>query len=115
MTMSKNPEKIYEFLHLHGFDYTLMLIELKRADNKGQNPELANPVLEQLSILEEEYKQYILRFNNLQINSSKIAELGFQKKRIKIILDDVTKSIVIKALPNEEQSIIEYINSKYKK
>ena len=39
----------------------------------------------------------------------------FQKKRIKIILDDVKKSIVIKALPNEEQSIIEYINSKYKK
>lgn len=115
MTLPTNPEKIYEFLHLHGFDYTLMLIELKRADNKGQNPELANPVLDQLDKLEEEYKQYILRFNNLQINSSKIAELGFQKKRTKIILDDVTKSIVTKQLVNEECQIIEYINSKYKR
>lgn len=115
MTLPTNPEKIYDFLHMNGFEYTLLLFELKRADNKGQNPELANPVLEQLDKLEEEYKQYMLRFDNLQINESKLEELGFQKKRIKIILNDITRKIVIKQIPNEEQTIIEYINIKYPK
>lgn len=115
MTLPTNPGKIYEFLHQNGFDYTWLLFELKRADNKGQNPELANPVLEQLDKLEEEYKQYMLRFNNLQINATKLIELGYKGKKIKIILDDVTKNIVTNQLANEEQNIIDYINSNYKK
>lgn len=115
MTLPTNPEKIYEFLHQNGFDYTLLLFELKRADNKGQNFKLANPVLEQLDILEEEYKGCMLRFKNLQINANKLIELGYKGKKIKIILDDVTKSIVTNQLANDEQTIMEYINSNYKK
>lgn len=114
MTLSKKPEKIYEFLRLHGFEYTMLLFALKRADNKGQNPQLATPVLEELTELEELYREHILRFNNLQINGEKLSEMGYKGKRIKIILNDVTKKIVTKELPNEEQSIIEYISRRHR-
>lgn len=114
MTMSKKPEKIYEFLKLHGFDYTKLLFALKRADNLGQNPEKATTVLEELSETEKIYQQHMLRFDNLQINGTKLVELGYSGKKIKLILNDVTKMIVTDKLPNEEQAIMEYISRRHK-
>lgn len=112
--LSKKPDKIYEFLKKNGYDYTLLLFKLKRADNLSQNPEKATKVLEDLALTEELYKEYMLRFDNLQLNGSKLTELGYSGKRIKIILDDVTKLVVTKKLPNDEQIIIEYINRRHK-
>jgi len=114
MTMSKKPEKIYEFLKTNGFDYTILLFALKRADNLGQNPEKTAVVLEELAIIEELYKKHMLRFDNLQINGSKLVELGYSGKRIKLILEDVTKMIVTEKLNNDEQAIIEYISRRHK-
>ena len=52
----------------------------------------------------------MLRFDNLQLNGAKLVELGYSGKRIKLILDDVTKLVVTNRLPNEEYIIMEYIN-----
>ena len=112
--LSIKSEKIYEFLKQHGFDYTLLLFSLKRADNLGQNPEKTKEVLEELSVQEELYKQHILRFNNLQINGSKLVELGYSGKRIKLILNDVTQKVVTQELPNDEQTIMEYISRRHR-
>lgn len=114
MTMSKKSDKIYEFLKIHGFDYTLLLFALKKADNLGQNPVKATSVLEELAIIEELYKQHMLRFDNVQINGSKLIELGYSGKRIKLILNDVTKMIVTEKLPNEEKSIMDYISRRHR-
>ena len=114
MKLSIKSEKIYEFLKQHGFDYTLLLFSLKRADNLGQNPEKTKEVLEELSVQEELYKQHILRFNNLQINGSKLVELGYSGKRIKLILNDVTQKVVTQELPNDEQTIMEYISRRHR-
>lgn len=114
MKLSVKPDKIYEFIKNNGFDYTLLLFALKRADNKGQNPILTKKVLEELDLTEELYKQYILRFKNLQLNSQKLIELGYSGKKIKIIIDDVTRMITTEKLPNEEQSIIEYISRRHR-
>lgn len=113
-TLSKKSDKIYEFLRANGFDYTILLFKLKRADNLGQNPEKATPVLQELAITEELYKQHMLRFENLQLNGSKLVELGYSGKRIKLILDDVTKMVVTNKLLNEEQTIIDYISRRYR-
>ena len=113
MTMSKKPDKIYEFLKTNGFDYTILLFALKRADNLGQNPEKATAVLEELAIIEELYKKHMLKFDNLQINGTKLVELGYSGKRIKLILEEVTKMIVTEKLNNEEQAIIEYIGRRH--
>ena len=64
--------------------------------------------------LEDLYKEHMLRFNNLQLNGSKLVELGYSGKRIKLILDDVTKMVVTNKLLNEEQTIIEYISRRYR-
>lgn len=112
--LSKKTDKIYEFLKEHGFDYTLLLFALKRADNLGQNPEKTTSVLEELTETKELYKQHMLRFDNLQINGSKLLELGYSGKRIKLILDDVTKQVVTNQLANDEQTIIEYINRRHR-
>ena len=96
------------------FDYTLLLFKLKRADNLSQNPEKATPVLEELDALEDLYKEHMLRFNNLQLNGSKLVELGYSGKRIKLILDDVTKLVVTNRLPNDEHIIMEYINRRHR-
>lgn len=114
MTMGKKPDKIYEFLRANGFDYTLLLFKLKRADNLGQNPEKATPVLQELATTEELYKQHMLRFDNLQLNGSKLVELGYSGKRIKLILDDVTKMVVTNKLANEEKTIMEYISRRHR-
>ncbi len=112
--LSKKSDNIYEFLKVHGFDYTLLLFKLKRADNLSQNPEKATPVLEELAILEDLYKEHMLRFNNLELNGSKLVELGYSGKRIKLILDDVTKLVVTNRLPNDEHIIMEYINRRHR-
>lgn len=114
MKLSSKSEQIYEFLKQHGFDYTLLLFALKRADNLGQNPEKTIEILEELSLQEELYKQHMLRFNNLQINGSKLVELGYSGKRIKLILNDVTQMIVTEKLPNDEESIMEYISRRHR-
>ena len=114
MTMSKKPDKIYEFIKANGFDYTLLLFKLKRADNLGQNPEKATPVLQELDVIEELYKEHMLRFENLQLNCSKLVELGYSGKRIKLILDDVTKKVVTNTLANDEQTIMEYISRRHR-
>ena len=114
MTMSKKPEKIYAFIKEYGIDFIPLLFALKRADNKGQNPELANPVLEELSNIEQLYQEHILRFNNLQINGQKLQEMGFKSKKIKIVLDDITKMIVTQKIANTEESITDYISQKYR-
>ncbi len=114
MTLSTKSDKIYEFLKQYGFDYTLLLFSLKRADNLGQNLDRTKPVLEELSKTEELYKQHMLRFNNLQINSTKLQSLGYSKKRIRLIMNDVTKKVVTNELPNDEQSILEYISRRHK-
>ena len=114
MPMSKKPDKIYEFLKLNGFDYTLLLFALKRADNLAQNPEKATPVLEELDIIETLYREHILRFDNLQINGSKLVELGYSGKRIKLILNDVSQKVVTQELPNDEQTIMEYISRRHR-
>lgn len=113
-TLSHKPDKIYEFLKNNGFDYTLLLFKLKRADNLGQNPEKTKTVLEELTKLEELYKEHMLRFDNLQINGSKLIELGYSGKRIKLILDDVTKLVVTNQLSNDEASIMEYISRRHR-
>lgn len=112
--LSKKPDKIYEFLKLNGFDYTILLFKLKRADNLGQNPVKVKPVLEDLAITEQIYKEYMLRFDNLQLNGSKLVELGYSGKRIKLILDDVSRMVVTNQLPNDEQKIMEYINRRHR-
>ena len=105
--------EIYEFLKDRGFDYTFLLIKLKRADNLSQNLEKSAPVLDDLAITEEIYKEHMLRFDNLQINGSKLVELGYSGKKIKLILEDVTKLVVTNRLPNEEHIIMEYINRRH--
>ena len=113
-TLSHKPDKIYEFLKTNGFDYTLLLFKLKRADNLGQNPEKTKTVIEELTKLEELYKEHMLRFDNLQINGSKLIELGYSGQRIKLILDDVTKLVVTNQLSNDEVSIMEYISRRHR-
>lgn len=112
--LSKKPDKIYEYLKTKGFDYTLLLFKLKRADNLAQNPEKTASVLEDLDITEELYKEYMLRFDNLQVNGSKLIELGYSGKRIKLILDDVSRMVVTNQLANNEQEIIEYISRRHR-
>ena len=90
------------------------IFKLKRADNLGQNPEKTKTVLEELTKLEELYKEHMLRFDNLQINGSKLIELGYSGKRIKLILDDVTKLVVTNQLSNDEASIMEYISRRHR-
>ena len=111
--LSKKSDKIYDFLKINGFDYTLLLFKLKRADNLSQNLEKSQAVLEELAIIEELYKQHMLRFDNLQLNGDKLVELGYSGKRIKLILDDVTKLVVTNRLPNDERIIMEYISRRH--
>lgn len=111
--LSKKSDKIYEFLKDRGFDYTFLLFKLKRADNLSQNLEKSAPVLDDLAITEEIYKEHMLRFNNLQINGSKLVELGYSGKKIKLILEDITKLVVTNRLPNEEHIIMEYISRRH--
>ena len=56
----------------------------------------------------------MLRFDNLQLNGDKLVELGYSGKRIKLILDDVTKLVVTNRLPNEEYIIMEYISRRHR-
>lgn len=114
MTLSRKPEKIYQFIKENGVDFTKLLFELKRADNKGQNPVLAEPVLEDLTILERLYDEYILVISNLQLNAEKITSLGIAKKRLRIVFDDVTKKIIQGQINNSEDEILSYIERKYK-
>lgn len=114
MTLSVKPDKIYTFIKENGIDFIPLLFALKRADNKGQNPELANPVLEQLDSLETLYNEYIMRFDNLKINGTKLQEMGFKSKKIKLVLDDVRKQIVTKQLSNTEEAITNYITKKFR-
>lgn len=112
--LSKKPNKIHDYLKRNGFDFTFLLFALKRADNLGQNPEKALPVLKELNVTEELYIKQMLRFHNLQINGSKLLELGYSGKRIKLILDDVTRLVVTNQLANDEETIIEYISRRHK-
>ena len=91
----------------------MLLFKLKRADNLSQNLEKSQAVLEELAIIEELYKQHMLRFDNLQLNGDKLVELGYSGKRIKLILDDVTKLVVTNRLPNDERIIMEYISRRH--
>ena len=65
-------------------------------------------------LIEELYKEHMLRFENLQLNGSKLVELGYSGKRIKLILDDVTKLVVTNQLSNDEASIMEYISRRHR-
>lgn len=114
LILSKKPTKIYEFIQKNGFDYTLMLFKLKRADNLGQNPEKANSVIEELATTEELYKEQMLKIKNLQLNGTKLVKMGYSGQKIKIILDDVTKQVITNKLRNDEQFITEYINRRYR-
>ena len=113
--LSRKPDKIREFLKKNGFEFTLLLFKLKRADNLGQNPEKVKPVLEELSETEELYKKRMLRFDNIKLNGSKLVELGFSGKKIKLILEDVHNMIDDERLENDEDAIIEYVSSKHRK
>lgn len=114
MTLSKKPEKIYQFIKESGIDFTQLLFELKKADNKGQNPYLAFTVLKELEEIEKIYLGYIMVIENLQINREKINQLGIRGKKIKIIIDDVRKQILKRNIDNTEEDIISYIESNYK-
>lgn len=114
MTMSKKPEKAYQFIKENGIDFTILLFELKKADNKGQNPEYARPVIKELIDIEKLYKSCILVIKNLQINGDKINELGIRGQKVKIIIEDVTRQILKQKLENSEEQIISYIEETYK-
>ncbi len=114
ITLSTKPEKIYEFIRVNGIDYIRLLFELKKADNKGQNPELANPVLEELDKLEEIYSNCILVINNLQISPTTIQKLGIKKNKVRLITDDVIKKVLSGNIPNTEEALITYIERRYK-
>ena len=45
---------------------------------------------------------------------NKLLELGYSGKRIKLILEDVTKQVVTNQLANDEHTIIEYINRRHR-
>lgn len=114
MTFSKKPEKIYEFIKENGIDFVKLLFELKKADNLGQNLEMSTKTLNELAEIEALYQEYILRFENLSINTEKIIELGIRGKKIKIVLDDIRKKIVTNNLSNTETEIIGYVKDKYR-
>ncbi|MGN1371391.1 MAG: CCA tRNA nucleotidyltransferase [Candidatus Coprovivens sp.] len=114
MTLSREPEKICQFIKENGIDFTKLLFELKKADNKGQNPYLALTVLEELENLEKIYLGYIMVTENLQINIEKINQLGIRRKKLKIIIDDVIKQILKQNVENTEKDIVSYIERRYK-
>ncbi len=114
MPLSTNPEKIYQFIKGYGIDFIRLLFALKRADNLAQNPVLTIEVLKELDNLEELYNGHILTISNLQINVSKITELGINKKKLRIVLDDVTKQVLSGVIPNTEEDLKKYVERKFK-
>lgn len=114
ITFSKKTEKAYQFIKENGIDFVKLLFEIKKADNKGQNPEYASPVIEELNAIETIYNNCILVIQNLQINEDKINELGIKRKRVKIIIDDLVKQILKQNIENTEERIVNYIEENYK-
>lgn len=101
-----------------GEDYMRDLLEVCIADNKGQNPELANSQIETIRGIGRKIDEIIaseqaFQIKDLAINGFDLINLGFKGPIIGEILDDVLENVVNEELTNGKDEILHYIKEKY--
>ncbi|MBD5390852.1 HD domain-containing protein, partial [bacterium] len=113
-----SKKTIKKYLNLLGSDFFFNLLALKRADILGQNPEYYSRLeklneikLEAQNILE---KEECFTLKKLSIHGEDLLAMGFQGKQVGIILNDVFQCVIEESLINDKETILEYIQRKYK-
>ena len=92
------------------------LIEVKRADKLGQNPEMTGEELQNLITTEALVDEIIANgepysVKDLKINGFDLINLGFKGKMIGDILSAVLEKVIDGELENEKETEIEYVKT----
>ena len=92
------------------------LIEVKRADKLGQNPEMTGEELQNLVTTETLVDEIIANgepysVKDLKINGFDLINLGFKGKMIGDILSAVLEKVIDGELENEKETEIEYVKT----
>lgn len=103
---------VRRFLNKYQLDERLfyLFIELKRADNKGQNPELATERIEMLDELVDIYeaiKNQPLSVKDLQVSGYDALNLGYKGTEIGVILNKLLMMVLDNPSLNNKETLIE--------
>ena len=93
------------------------LIEVKRADKLGQNPETTGEELQNLVTTESLLDEIIANgepysIKDLKINGFDLMNLGIQGKEIGNCLDCILKKVINGDIENNKETLLEYVKEK---
>lgn len=116
-TSRKNVRK---WLSKAGESRLLDLVEVKRADKLGQNPQMTGGELADLEITEALIHSIIedgepLTAADLAVNGNDLISLGFSGKEIGDALNDILSKVISEEIENNRETIIDYINNDKKR
>ncbi len=114
------PEEKYvrRLIAKTGAECFLPLMELKRADTKGQNPATIPEKLAYVNAIEEIYKKLTADGNEfnirtLKLRGSDLMEMGVaQGKAIGDLLNEMLELVIEGKIPNERKALIEAVRQK---
>jgi tRNA nucleotidyltransferase (CCA-adding enzyme) len=118
--ISESPVSVKLLLNKLGKENLYMLLELKKADmlSRGGGDVSRTEKIENIKRITDEIiaEGQCYRLDGLAVNGSALIAEGFPEgKTIGEILDDCLDKVIQGSLPNNQDSILKYINEKYKR
>lgn len=115
MHIGTDKKKIKKWLTKAGESRLRDLIEVKRADKLAQNPEMTAEELDNLNVTQCRLDEIIAEgepfsVKDLAVNGNDIMSLGLKGKQIGSALSLLLDKVIENELPNDRDSLIEYIS-----
>ena len=112
-----NKANIKKYLNLLGEQGLRNLIEVKRADKLGQNPETTGEELQNLVTTESLLDEIIANgepysIKDLKINGFDLMNLGFKGKEIGNCLDCILQKVINGDIENNKEKLLKYVKEK---
>ncbi len=112
-----NKANIKKYLNLLGEQGLRNLIEVKRADKLGQNPETTGEELQNLVTTESLLDEIIANgepysIKDLKINGFDLMNLGFKGKEIGNCLDCILQKVINGDIENNKETLLKYVKEK---
>lgn len=117
MHIGTDRKKVKKWLSKIGEDRLLDLVEVKRSDKLGQNPEMTAQELANLDVTEKEIISIIqngdpLTVKDLAVNGNDLLSLGYNGKEIGETLKFLLDKVISEEIENDYNSLINLITKK---
>lgn len=110
--LEPNKKNLKRFILKYGTEHIEELIDIKKADIIGQNPEYINrlKVMDEIhQILDDLITNDVVTIKGLAINGKDLIELGIPKSKIKELLNELLNLVVTDEIKNDKNELLKHV------